>query len=239
MITVSQTNNIEGLKRDLERYKALTSKAPAEAIKSKINDLGLALFRGFYDHKFGGPGDKKKGIALAELKARAASGSGLKLRPALAAKWASERAKLSSQRRSVGQRLRKSRNGTLTDWENAQGERKALKKVKAKMWGRFVKRELGRRASGTGFLGVAFLWAKNRAINQGGMIASNDRQGRLQGSVRIGDEGAIIEGYTPGHRIVNERYGIVAQAINSVRADIQGYLEKKAKASAQKELGHK
>lgn len=226
MITVSQTNNIDALKADLDRYYDSTSKSRAEAVKSKINDLGLALFRGFYAHRFGA-GQKKP--ALAELRQRAASGRGLKLRPELAAKFRSERAKLSTARRSVGQLVRKSRNGTLTDWENAQGERSALKKVKAKMWGRFVKSELGRRNSSSGFLGVAFLWAKNRAMNQGGMIGSSDRQGRLQGRALINQDGsAIIEGYTVGQGIVDARYGIVSGAIGAVRADIHAYLLKKA-----------
>lgn len=179
-----------------------------DALEKKGRDLGIRLFRGFRDHKWGGPGKAPKGLARAELDARVASGAGIRVRHSLMAEYLAERGK-----------LRAHKDPTMPD-----GQR-WLTTAKVKLWQQFVGKELALRQSGIGVLAASFLWYRSRNPQSGTYYVKN-RVGHPLGGVERGEGFFRIVGFTEGLSEVDARYGVAADAIAEADADMQVYLDR-------------
>ena len=125
--TVSIATNIVEYNTMLGRYMAMTKLLPDEVLEKKGRALGIALFKGFDAHKFGGPGKKKRHLAEEEFAARVEQGKGIRIRASLLEAYKAERGKFGSSIRSLGQLGRYAkikaakRPGWLSDLDKQHG----------------------------------------------------------------------------------------------------------------------
>jgi hypothetical protein len=95
---LSVSDNVEVFNRAFALYaKEWTDRGHGplgEALEKKGRALGIALFRGFTEHKWGGAGRAPHGLAEEEFRARAAEGRGIKVRASLMAEYISQRGSL-------------------------------------------------------------------------------------------------------------------------------------------------
>ena len=228
MITIE--TSIDAFNAQLARYMQLSKKLPDEILEKKGRDLGIKLFEGFRSHQFGG-NPRRRGIAAEELRNRSAQGRGIRVRPSILAKYRSERSKLNSALRSIGQRKRSaSEHGTLDDWSNARDERATMRDLRAKLWQRTVGAELSLRESGIGVLAASFLWYRKRSNNARGTFLMPNRTGKPLGYVERTENALRIVGLTPGLSVVDAKYSVVVGAINTATADMVDYVTKKERA---------
>jgi hypothetical protein len=228
MIDLKVESTIPQFEATLQRYMGLVEKLPAVVIAEKARDLSIRLWSGFSDHKFGGPGKKKRGLARAELDRRSSEGRGIRVRAELVAKFRSERALVVKPLRSIGQRLRRRKmHGTADQISNLTEERASRRSVRAHMWRNIVEAELWRRQQGIGALGASFLLFRNRYSQARGKYQVKNKTGKPMGEATISDKGLLIEGFTEGLRLIDGRYNIVAQALEGSRAHMQVYITDK------------
>jgi hypothetical protein len=211
-------------------YVKFTSKTPQEALEHKVKALGIALWKGFTAHQFGGS-PRQKGIAKSELAARTAAGQGTKVRGYLMAEYEAGRDALRSQAKALKQALHQSRRGTLDQWSSATAAIEQNRNERVNLWASIVGREVGLRGSGIGALGAAFLWYRRRGKGENSRIVTN-RRGQKIGSVEVSDGVALITGMVDGLNTVDARYGIVTQAIKDETDDTMKYVKEKQDAEA-------
>lgn len=222
----------------LDLYMKLSSKTPDEVIRKKAKDLGVRLHQGFDLHKFGGPGARKKGIAEAEFRARSERGSGTIMRPALRERYKAERAKFNRSTRKIGQLLRKARTGgTLGQWAELQDERKHMRKLRSRLWNRFMRLEIGRRQQGVGVLGASFLWFKRFNSKSGSILIPNSSSGVL-GEVIVKDLEIMINSFAQGARKVSDRHAILDAAMQGAVDDMTEYFKKKQRSAMELAFGN-
>jgi len=211
----------------LARYMQLSKKLPSDILEKKGRDLGIKLFEGFREHQFGGV-PKRKGIAAEELRERSESGRGIKVRDSILAKYRSERGKLNSELRSIGQRKRSARNrGTLDDWSNSIEERSVMRGVRSQLWHRAVGLELSARQSGIGVLAASFLWFRKRSSQARGTYIVPNRTGKTLGYVERTENEMRIVGETEGLSATDAKHQVVVGAINTATADMVEYITRK------------
>lgn len=80
-----ESPDLQRLQLSLREYAELSGKTDAEVLAKKGRDLGIQLFRGFRQHKFGGSERQRgqQGVAWRELRQRTAAGLGTRVRPSL------------------------------------------------------------------------------------------------------------------------------------------------------------
>lgn len=210
-----------------DRYAALNKRMPDELLEKKGRALGIALFKGFREHQFGG-NPRRRGIAAEELRNRSAQGRGIRVRPSILAKYRSERSKFNSALRSIGQRKRRaSEHGTLDDWSNARDERATMRDLRAQLWQRTVGAELKAREAGIGVLAASFLWFRKRSNNARGTFLVPNRTGKPLGYVERTENAFRIVGETEGLAATDAKHSVIVAAINSEMADLDAYIARK------------
>jgi len=224
-LTGSIQTSITEFNSSLERYVVETGKSTDEVLEKKGRDLGIRLFKGFRDRKWGGPG-KSPRLATAELNARTAAGEGTKVRTSLLARYNRERASMNSFARSVGQQRRRF-SGTLDQYSRLTEQRAANRRQRAGLWRSIVGKEVGLRQSGIGVLAASFLWYRRASSQARGTYITKNRTGKPLGSVQKGPDFLRIIGFTPGLERISSRYGVVNNAIVSATADTETYLARK------------
>ncbi len=224
-ITVTIETNREKFNASLSRYIAETGKSTDEVLEKKGRDLGIRLFRGFRDRKWGGAG-KSPRIATAELAARTSEGKGTKVRDSLMARYRRERASFNFFARSLGQQRRRF-GGTLDQFSRIKQQQEANRRQRAGLWRAIVGREIGLRQSGIGVLAASFLWYRRRSNQARGTFLVKNRTGKPLGSVQKSPGALRIMGFPPGLDKVSQRYGVVNRAIVEANADTEVYLARK------------
>lgn len=212
-------------------YVKFTSKTPQEALEHKVKALGIALWRGFTAHQFGGV-PRNSGVAVAELAARTASGRGTKIRGSLLAEYQNIKNSLNAKAKSIRQSL-KNFGGTLDQWSGLQAATAANRNERIGAWQSIVDREVHARQTGIGELGAAFLWYRNRGAGEARHLMLN-RRGKTIGSVDVSDGVALIAGNVDGMTIVDQRYGVVNQAIADETDDTLKFVKERQEQAASK-----
>lgn len=236
-ITVhADVRELDLLNRELGLYAQLSGKTIEETLDKKGRDLGIQLYRGFSEAKWGGPG-KAAGIAKAELAARTAAGRGTVVREVLRRRYREVRAELNFDVRSYGQARRQAReHGTLDQWTAARDKGNAARRKRAHLWRRIVGEETALRQSGRGALAASFLLfrrARRFSTSKGRMVDSltrdfvKNRTGKAAGYLERGPGFLRIVGLTPGLAEVDARFSIVERSARAVRADMAPYLRRK------------
>ena len=188
---------LQQLNRELALYSVLARKTMDEVLDKKGRDLGIQLFREFSAHKLG------KGMARRDLDARTAAGKGTRVRPELLARYQQARKQFSALGRDKGRR-----SGV-------------------NQWRRIVGAEVAMRQAGSGVLGASFLWYRNRGSGRVDTRQVLNRTGKPLGEV-VRTPGALsIIGHPAGLAAVSARYGILANAVGAVRADMAPYITRK------------
>ena len=218
------------------RYLATTSKRADEVVRKKGRDLGIRLYKGFEQHKWGGPG-KHPGLAVSEQQARQSGGEGTHVRDRLMEIYRESRSALNFDVRSAGQQRRSARtSGTLDEWGAARdlGDRKRA--LRRELWQKIVKAELGARQSSIGFQAAAFLMFRRR----GGELvnaAMQSRSGEEIGAVRVGEASLEIESRVPHTAETAAEHRIVDDALAASAADMLEYLRGKELAALAEGVG--
>lgn len=104
-------------------------------------------------------------------------------------------------------------------------------------WQRAVKHEIDRRARGVGLIGVTFLDRRWRKPKKGHYLSRNTS--RSLGTLAITQQTATeyrLTASTPGVDIVSNRYGVLNRALETVTADMNKYLTRKANEAAKATL---
>lgn len=211
-------------------YDSVNKRATAELIAKKGRDLGVKLYEGFKGVQFGGD-PKKRGIARAELDARAADGRGTKVRDVLMQRYRSARRDLTFSVRSFGQGARYA----MTKAERAEARRdgRAARQRRADLWRKIVGAEIALRQSGIGVLAASFLMfrrSRRWSISQDSYVRTGahdfipNRTGRPLGSVQVTADSMEIASYAAGIGQVEQRYGIADRALNASADDMLVYL---------------
>jgi len=175
-----------------------------DALEKKGRDIGIKLWQAFATHKWGGLGKPQKGLARAELDARASSGIGIKLRASLMAEYLSQRTDLRA----------------ATAGKHGAG----VIGKKIRLWQKFVGKELAARQRGIGYLSTAYLWFRKRTTDSRGVFLVQNRRGVPIGAVDRGEGFFRIMGDAPGSSVVDSRYAVVSGVLSSATADIEAYL---------------
>lgn len=224
-MSVNVESNIVEFQRMFQRYTELNSRAPEELMEKKGRALGVALFQGFSEHKFGGPGKVVKGLALGELRQRAADGRGTKVRPSLLSEYKQLRAHLGFSVRSFGQAARYSMS--KEDRREAKRDGRAAKRRRAALWNMYVGKEVALRQAGIGMLAASFLWYRKRQSQAKGTFTVLNRTGKPLGYVDRGEGFLRIVSEADGIDVVDARYGIVQAVLQRETADMAEYITKK------------
>jgi hypothetical protein len=231
MITGSIEHNLASLNSALERYAAASGKTMDEVLEKKGRDVGIRIWRGFSEKKFGGPGRKRVGLARAELAARTAAGEGTRVRESLLHAYARQRKQLAIDRLPL---LEQKEKGLLS-----RSGRAALRKnlgLRANLWRATVGREIALRQKGIGVLGASFLWFRARSNQARGRFFVRNKTGRRLGYVEKGEGYLRIVGLKEGIGIVDARYLVVATALAGALADTEVYLARKQEEAFQASL---
>lgn len=227
-------SNIAAWNKAFAEYVQATSKTPQEALEHKVRALGVALWKGFTAHQFGGV-PRQKGIGVLELAGRTAAHLGTKVRSTLMAEYMAKRTELRAKAKAIKQSL-KNFGGTLDDWSGMSSALTANQQDRIGLWQSIVGREVKARQSGIGELGAAFLWYRNRGKGENKHTVLN-RRGKSIGDVTVTDGVALIAGKVDGLNTVDARYGVVAKAIADETADTMKYVEQKQAELARKLIG--
>lgn len=228
-VTVSTEPSAQAFERwadTFRRYLAESGKRVDDVLRKKGRDLGIRLYQGFDAHKWGGAG-KHPGIAVAEQQTRRASGEGTKVRDKLMEMFRSARSDLNFDVRSAGQRLRRANtSGTLDDWSAATANRRRKRELRAALWQKIVKAELGIRQSSIGFQAAAFLMFRKKNGPVEDERATN-RKGDTIGSVRTQDGTMEIVSYATFSADTARKHGIIDAALNASADDMLTYVHRK------------
>ncbi len=224
---VTIQSNLDAFNAAFAEYVKYTSKTPQEALEHKVKNVGLRLWQGFTAHQFGG-NPRQKGVARREMLARTAAGTGTRIRANLMAIYERERAALMATARGIKRGMRL---GTLDQWSALRPEQARNREQRVKLWQRIVGAEIGLRQSGIGALAAAFLWYRSRGKGENQHLVQN-RMCQTIGSVVVGQGGAVITGKIAGINTVDERYGIVRQAITDETNDTITYVRQRQEAAA-------
>jgi hypothetical protein len=227
-------DNISAFNAAFAEYVAYTSKTPQEALEHKLNNLGLALYRGFTAHEFGGV-PRKRGVAIGELRARTAEKRGTRVRGTLMAEYEGQRDTLRKEAKQMRRDLADF-NGSDKKWKGMGSALLANARKRIGAWHDIVGREIALRQSGIGELGAAFLWYRNRGKGEARRLVPN-RKGQTIGSVTVEEGVATIIGSVDGLTTVDARYGVVSQAISDETDDTMQYIKNKQDAAAARFAG--
>lgn len=230
MITTTITaspdiSSVEKFAVALNGYIAAHPTRVADMLIKKGNDLGIRLFHGYTEHKWGGPG-KHAGLAVAEARARGASGRGTVLREKLQGIFDQGRADLTKDVRSAGQLKRTAeRHGVAgLGFRQQQIDRGLVaRERRATLWSKVLRTELSLRQSGIGALAASFLWSRKRSNSLGTRLSLN-RTGRPIGGVTMSENGIEVRAAAGGIADVGTRYGIVDKALSESADDMFKYL---------------
>ena len=232
--TVSIATNIVEYNTMLGRYMAMTKLLPDEVLEKKGRALGIALFKGFDAHKFGGPGKKKRHLAEEEFAARVEQGKGIRIRASLLEAYKAERGKFGSAIRSLGQLGRHANKAAA---KSLAAESRKMRSLRRNLWQRIVGKELSARQAGIGMLAASFLWYRKRSSQARGTYLVPNRTGKPLGYVEKGEDYLRIVGEAAGLEVVDPRYGIVSQALAVETADMVPYIERKEREIFGRTLG--
>lgn len=199
------SSRLDSFGATLSRYIALTSKAPQEVLDKKGGDLGWRIWRGFFRIRY------KRNIVEKDQRARFAAGIGIMIRSKVVLGRWEKKIPLTQKLTAKGRRQGRDPDSTYVTSRHQ----------------RLVAQELLRRKAGAGALSAAFLMYRRRSSQIRGtrLVYNNTRQ--LQGRAVHGRNGILIQGFAPGLRKIDQRYGIVAKAFGESRADMQVYIERK------------
>lgn len=210
-------------------YVNATSKTPQEALEHKVKALGIALWKGFTGHQFGGT-PRNRAVGVLELAARTAAQRGTRIRSTLMAEYMANRAIFRAKAKAIKQSL-KNFKGTLDQWSGLGSALDANQQERIGLWQSIVGREVAAREAGIGQLGAAFLWYRRRGKGEARRLVVN-RTGKPMGGVEVVDGKAEIFGRVEGLTTVDARYGVVAEAINDETEDTMRYVKEKQDAAA-------
>jgi hypothetical protein len=227
----SATADLDRLMRGLLEYQRTRSKLTwQEVLEKKGRDLGIKLSEATKDRQWGGSGGGK-GIAEAEMRARARGGRGTLLRKSLADEYAARAAAAKSAAGRVLGGSHMNRISTRGMTKEAQRQIAAIRKAESRRFnGRlrqeFVGKEVGLRQRGIGVLAVGWLWYRRKKTRAGTTFVLN-RTGRKLGYVHIGENTLRMVNVQAGIGEVVERYGIVRKGVNTVLRDMDVYMAQK------------
>ena len=210
-------------------YAKVTSKTPQEALEHKVRALGVALWKGFTAHQFGGT-PRQRGVGVLELAARTASGLGTRVRATLMAEYMANRAIYRAKAKAIKHSMRWGTLDQITGGEDALAQNR---NDRIDLWQSIVGREVSARQAGIGQLGAAFLWYRRRGKGENKRYVLN-RTGKPLGGVEVSEGQAIITGQVEGLTTVDARYGVVAAAIADETDDTMKYVKAKQDAAAAK-----
>lgn len=216
---------LERLNRALGLYIVASRLSIREALEKKANDLRIQLFRGYWQQRWRGSrrgAVESRGIAFAQMRARARQGQGVRIRPGT---------EISADAPTIG--LRRQRQGARATFRLSPYQR-------------LVWTELARRQAGVGVLGVAFLLRRWHYRQGGRRLGANvtrgvavDVQGvtrhqqesfnrrRVIGEVVLGPNFAELSGFVEGQSAVASRHSILISAMRAVTTDMEPYLARK------------
>lgn len=230
MITGTIEHKIDRFGSALVRYFESGTKDLDTVLEERGHDLGVKLFQGFKDRKWGGPG-KSPRIATAELEARTSAGEGTKVRSSLLARYRRERASMNFFARSIGQQKRRF-GGTLDQHTRLIEQRDQNRRQRAALWRSIVGKEVGLRQSGIGVLAASFLWYRRRSSQAKGQYLVKNRTGKPLGSV-VKEPGMLrILGFTDGLSETGERYGVFGRALEGATARMEASITRRREAAA-------
>jgi hypothetical protein len=224
-------SNLAEWNRAFGEYAKVTSKQPQEALEHKVKALGIALWKGFTVHQFGGT-PRQRSVGMLQLAARTAASQGTRIRSTLMAEYMANRAIFRAKAKAIKQSLRNF-GGTLDQWSGLSSALDDNREDRIGLWQSIVGREVQARQSGIGQLGAAFLWYRRRGKGENKRLVVN-RGGKPMGGVEVSEGQAIITGRVEGLTTVDARYGVVAQAIADETADTMKYIKEKQDAEAAK-----
>jgi hypothetical protein len=221
MLPLEYTSDLERFRETFRRYAELSPRGLADAIERKMRSLGIRLYGLFRERQWGG-GARRRGIARAELDARAAQGRGIHVRASL-------RAEADAQRRNIGVLAGglQARRAAGAAGEGDRRQARSLQRAGANLWRQIVGRELRARERGIGVLAASFLWYRRRDRRGEGPTFVRNRRGEPLGwAEREGDVGRIIA-ETPAVARIGDRYGIVQAALQAEDADTRDYIRRR------------
>jgi hypothetical protein len=222
-------SNLAEWNRAFGEYAKVTSKQPQEALEHKVKALGIALWKGFTAHQFGGT-PRQKGVGILELAVRTAAGQGTRIRSTLMAEYLANRAIFRAKAKAIKQSLRNF-GGTLDQWSGSMSALDANREERIGLWQSIVGREVKARQAGIGQLGAAFLWYRRRGKGEARRLVLN-RGGKPIGGVEVREGQAVITGRVEGLTTVDGRYGVVVGALRDETADTMKYVKEKQDAAA-------
>lgn len=226
-------SNIAEWNRSFGEYTKFTSKQPQEALEHKANALGIALWKGFSGHQFGGkPRDRT--IAESELQLRTANNLGTRIRSSLLAEYKKVRDDLRSKSKELKHSLSVF-GGTLDQWSGTMSAIAGNQAERISAWQSVVGREVKNRQAGIGVLSAAFLWYRYRGKGDARTLVLN-RRGKTIGSIEISDGVATITGNVAGLNTVDVRYGVVNQAIADETKDTLDFIKKRQDEAAKENI---
>lgn len=225
------STSIEQFQSRLSDYYVVSGKDTETILGQKGRDLGIRLFKGYYDHKFGGSGKPLKGLARRQLDERSRRGSGIKVRQSLLDQYAQARITLAKERVGIAGFI-----GPRTKAGAALARRqfKANLRRRSQLWRRTVGLELARRQSGIGALAASFLWYRKYTTKESGTRLVANRSGRPIGGVTRTPDSLRIQAQSPGISTLDKRHSIVDKALQGAADDMLTYLRRKARERAQR-----
>jgi hypothetical protein len=227
-LQVTVEHQMRRLGETVDRYQRLTGLTNDEVLEKKGRDLGIQLYRGYRDRRYGGESKLGRTLPLAELRQRSASGRGIRVRAKILERYRSERRFLLRERRAL-----RGVSRPLTQQGQRASDAGLRRNQRARIgaWRRAVGREISARASGMGVLSVSFLWYRRRPGRDGLgrriTVYRRNKSGQPLGYVEKGKDSLRIVGMTEGLDIVDARYGIVTRAIGRTISDMEVYISRK------------
>jgi hypothetical protein len=210
LVSLNYQSNLDAYNRALAKYITLTSKTVDEALEKKGKALGIALWRGFAAKKWAAGRNAESVLATMFRNAT----------------------RLPRSAYRHGDRLTDPAGGQVPvrkpvaapPWLSSIPTEAANGKMGA--WRAAVAQEALRRKSGVGVLGASFLASRYASNSEGTRLVQN-KTGQVLGSVTKGPGYIEIIGNTPGLSLIDERYGIVSDAIRSETADMDVYIRRR------------
>jgi len=227
-MNIQVSHNIDDLRATLARYIEASGKTVDEVLDKKGRDLGIKLYQGFRDRRFGG-GVKGWSFAAAELAARTAAGRGTAVRPSLVKEYIERKGQVS--------RLADRKYAQLTARGLTKEQRRELRRIRSatkvggqNLWRSYVGREIRLRARGSGVLAASFLWFRRRFVRGSfgkEVVFRRNRTARPLGWVEKTPGALRITAVPLGMDVVESRYGIVRGAVAAAIADMEAYVSRK------------
>lgn len=206
-------SGVPALTDSLVKYARVRGKTSHEVLNRKGRDLAFKLYRGFRELR------PEKGAINSEAKSRFKSGRGTKVRRSILEKM-KLRSRLTDQKTVFG-------NSKRGQTSAKRGDKRL------NWWQEAVRRELGLRSRGSGYLSLGWLFRdwKNVKDPQSRKLSRFDRLRRFiaktEHTFNKKESKVRLLNITDGVEAVSKRKGVIRSALSDVRRDTESFLNRK------------